>query len=210
MSKENKSTWRKDVQKVMYKAAVEQASSNGGFNYRWEHVQAVVTCGLKLAQLTNADSDIVEAAAWLHDIRKDTGDRHANEGAKYARDFLPNTDFPKEKIDAVSDAIKQHMGMWRETPLTILEAQVLWDADKLTKIGLTAVLHWAGGDIIRGRATTTDDMIKRLKSADYRRKTVESMHTEPAKQAAKDRFRAYNQFIKKIGYELTANDIFIL
>lgn len=210
MGKSKKPDWRGEVRRVMYEAARAQASADSGFNYRWEHVQAVVVCAVKLAKLTGADCDVVEAAAWLHDIRKETGDRHPKEGGKYARKFLTKTDFPKKKIDAVAAAIEQHMGLWRDTPLTNLEAQVLWDADKLTKIGLTALLHWTGADLQRGRTTTTDDMIARLKSADYRKKTVASMHTQPAKRAAKERFRAYNQFLKKVRRELSADDLFVL
>ena len=81
-------------------------------NYRWEHVKAVVMLARKLARLTNADEEIVEAAAWLHDIRKDAADNHPQEGATYARQFLPTTDFPPEKIEPVAQAIIDHMGLW--------------------------------------------------------------------------------------------------
>src|SRR5690606_7903429 len=115
------------------------------FNYRWEHVTTVVTLALRLAELTGADAEIVEAAAWLHDVCKYTdGSRHPIAGADFARTFLPTTDFPPDKVEAVAAAIADHMGLWRDEPLAVLEAQVLWDADKLAKIGLTAVFHWAG------------------------------------------------------------------
>ena len=40
------------------------------FAYRWEHVQAVVRLANRLAERTGADREIVEAAAWLHDVGK--------------------------------------------------------------------------------------------------------------------------------------------
>lgn len=207
MAKNRKPDWRREVRRVMYDAALQRSSVNGGFNYRWEHVQAVVTCAIKLADLTGADAEVVEAAAWLHDICKQAKELHPQEGAKYARKFLPTTNFPKKKISAVATAIEDHMGLWRDKPLTKLESQVLWDADKLTKIGLTALVHWTAGDVVRGRADTTKAIITRMQSADFRRKTVASMHTKPAQKAAKARFKAYDRFLKGLKDELKAADL---
>ena len=144
--KEAKKDWRKAVQQAMEKSSKDEAlrrfgTAEPGFNYRWEHVQAVVKLAVRLARLTGADKDVVEAAAWLHDVAKEKGAKHPEEGAKVARKLLPKTDFPAEKIEAVAQAVTQHMGLWREQPLTNLEAMVLWDADKLAKIGLTAARH---------------------------------------------------------------------
>ena len=135
--------WREAARAAMYEAAQGELLARHGttdvsFNYRWEHVTTVVTLALRLAGLTGADAEIVEAAAWLHDVRKHPdGNRHPIAGAAFARDFLPATDFPPGKIEATAAAIADHMGLWRDEPLTVLEAQVLWDADKLAKIGLT-------------------------------------------------------------------------
>lgn len=177
------------------------------FSYRWEHVQAVVSVAAKLAELTGADADVVEAAAWLHDICKEAGDRHPQEGARFALRFLPTTDFPPKKIKRVAKAIEEHMGLWRDKPLKKLESQVLWDADKLTKIGITAAVHWMGGDFTRGRIPSTEKLLKRLASADFRAKTVDSMHTEPAKRAAQTRFAAYDMMLAQLETEWNANDI---
>ena len=177
------------------------------FSYRLEHVRAVVTVANQLAKLTGADHDVIEAAAWLHDICKEAKNRHPQEGAKFAREFLPTTDFPVEKIEAVAVAIEEHMGLWRDEPLTRLESQVLWDADKLTKIGITAAAHWMGGDFTRGRIQSTENLIERLNSTNWRAKTVASMHTEPAKRAAQSRFAAYDHMLAQLSAEWHATDI---
>ena len=122
--------WRKAVKEVMREATEQELLNRYGsldvsFNYRWEHVTSVVTLAKKLAQLTGADSEVVEAAAWLHDIRKESGDSHAVEGAEFASNFLKETDFPPQKIERVAQAIEEHMGLWLEEPLTNLEAMVL-------------------------------------------------------------------------------------
>jgi uncharacterized protein len=112
------------------------------FNHRWEHVCQVVRLALYLTEATGADREIVEAAAWLHDVRKEQPS-HGVAGAAAAQEILVATDFPAGKIAAVTDAIRQHVGMFRPAgapPLTPIEAAVLWDADKLSKLGVEAVM----------------------------------------------------------------------
>lgn len=207
-----KKPWREAVEEVMRHATEAEALARFGkrkpaFNYRWEHVTAVVTLANKLAELTGADADVVEAAAWLHDVRKEAKEKHPQEGAKFARKFLPKTDFPAEKIEAVAQAIEAHMGLWLDEPLTNLEAQVLWDADKLAKIGLTAVFHFTGNVLAKGKPMTTDDLIEYGRDADWQTKTVASMHTEPARRAAAARLAAYNQLWESLESELRGDDL---
>jgi putative nucleotidyltransferase with HDIG domain len=57
---------------------------------RWAHVQGVAARAHSLAPVLGADADLLEAAAWLHDIGyapglADTG-LHALDGARYLRD----------------------------------------------------------------------------------------------------------------------------
>lgn len=204
--------WRKAVKKAMREATEQELKRRHGkidpsFNYRWEHVTAVVTLAQELAQLTGADPEIVEAAAWLHDIRKETKDRHPQEGAKFAREFLPTTDFPPQKIEAVAQAIEQHMGLWREKPLKNLESQVLWDADKLSKIGLTAAFHWTGSALAGTKSQELEQIILQARSADWQQKTVASMHTKPARRAAKKRLKSFNKLWDKLEAELNGADL---
>ncbi|MBP6440868.1 MAG: HD domain-containing protein, partial [Caldilineaceae bacterium] len=122
------------------------------FNYRWEHVQIVVGLALHLADLTGADREITEAAAWLHDICKGEPN-HGAAGARAARILLEHTDFPAAKIDAVALAISLHVGLQRPPgapPLQPLEAAVLWDADKLSKLGVQALAYNLGMSFMRG------------------------------------------------------------
>ncbi len=210
--KKKKLEWETAVRQAMYEAAMAEAGLRYGskvpaFNYRWEHVTAVVALAEKLAALTGGNRDIVVAAAWMHDIRKDAGNDHPDKGAEFARNFLLTTDFPKKKIKRVAEAIKQHMGLWRNEPLTILEAQILWDADKLTKIGLTAAVHWTSGSLAKGKPHTTRTLIKQGRAADWQEKTIASMHTKPARKAAKKRLKAYNKFWDKLEQELDGGDL---
>ena len=212
-SKNSHAAWHKAIKKEMRAATEREIISrygsldNASFNYRWEHVKTVVTLAKKLASLTGADPDIVVAAAWLHDVRKDAKNNHPQEGALFALEFLPQTDFPPEKIDRVAQAIVDHMGLWRDEPLTNLESQVLWDADKLAKIGLTAVFHWTGDALAGNKFRNVHDLIKRGRDADWQEKTVASMHTEPAQRAAQKRLVAYNKLWDELEAELEGDDL---
>ena len=217
MTKKNKpkkrKDWRKAAKKVMREATERELisrhgkSANPSFNYRWEHVKAVVTLAVKLAELTGADAEVVEAAAWLHDVRKETKNDHPQEGAKFSRSFLPQTDFPEKKIEAVARAIEEHMGLWRKKPLKKLESQVLWDADKLSKIGLTAAFHWTGSALAGTKSRDLAELIVKARSVDWQEKTVASMHTKPARHAAKKRLKSFNKLWNKLEAELNGDDL---
>lgn len=215
MAKSKKKEWRTACRYEMKKAALKEAKSRTGkkdpaFVYRWEHVKAVVAQARKLAKLTGADAQVVEAAAWLHDVKKfEDGQKHAKSGALFAQEFLPTTDFPKKKIEAVAHAISVHTGLWRDKPLENLEAQVLWDADKLTKVGLTATFHGLSRGLVREHSTTytTEEIIKSGKGHDWQDKTVASFHTSPARKAGVARLKAYRQLWKQLERELKGKDL---
>lgn len=168
---------------------------------------AVVALAVKLAELTGADLEVVEAAAWLHDVRKDAKDKHPEKGAAFARSLLSKTDFPKKKIEQVARTIEDHMGLWRDEPLSELESKVLWDADKLAKIGLTAAFHWTGWALAGTKLRGMRDLIDRAKTVDWQHKTVASMHTKPARKAAKARLKSYQKLWQNLEAELNGNDL---
>lgn len=204
--------WRSAVRQAMLRAADAEFRERNGtraaaFNYRWEHVNAVVNLALKLAKLVGADVDVVEAAAWLHDMAKREGETHAERGAQEARRFLSQTDFPLDKVELVCQAIAEHQGLWRDAPLTKPESMVLWDADKLSKIGLTAAIHWTGMALSGRDPVTTADLIANGRKASWQNKTVSSMHTKPARRAAEKRILAFNRFWDELEKELAAEDL---
>lgn len=204
--------WRNAAKSAAYEAAISEAKDYGenldlSFNYRWEHIKAVVVLALKLANMIDVDPDVVEAAAWLHDIAKTEGEDHAELGAREAGSLLENTNFPENKIRSVEQAIVQHKGLWRDEPLVDPAAMVLWDADKLSKIGLTAVIHWTGMLLVADTPMTSLDLISKGKDAAWQAKTVASMHTEPARLAAVARFKAFNAFWNELEAELKGDDL---
>jgi uncharacterized protein len=180
-------TWEQTVKEVACQAALADDRTRMGwadndermppFAYRWEHVQQVVRCGRWLLSQVEADADIVIAACWLHDVEKRLPN-HEQGGAEFARQFLPTTDFPTAKIEAVAKAIELHKGLWRPAkewrktepfrpalPLQPIEVALLWDADKLSKIGPTAFLQSHPAYLFeiqqKGQSTTTQQLISR-------------------------------------------------
>ncbi len=197
-------SWRRVCRREAYAAAdlEEREAWNTGpddsipFHYRWEHVQHVVSLAIWLAGETGADREIVEAAAWLHDVRKRETD-HAVRGAESAEAILRRTDFPQDKIAAVADAIRQHEGLTRDTlsPLEPLEAAVLWDADKLSKIGVQALMVAMSSPYVQGlslaeRRKRNQEFFETVLS-----KTVASMNTDPAHRLAEERYRQNIEFM---------------
>jgi len=210
--KKPKPDWRRVSKAAMRDATEREVRRRHGntapsFNYRWEHVTTVVTLAVKLAALSDADAEVVEAAAWLHEVCKESKAEHPAEGAKFARTLLATTDFPRKKIERVAKTIEDHMGLWLDSPLTNLESMVLWDADKLAKIGLTAAFHWTGGELAGNKLRDMDDLVAKARTADWQRKTVESMHTTPARRAARKRLKAYEKLWDNLEAELRGDDL---
>ena len=66
--------WRKVARKAALEASVIKIQVKWGctgrtFNYRWEHVQAVVRTGVRLAKLVGADVEIVDESDQTADMQ---------------------------------------------------------------------------------------------------------------------------------------------
>ena len=204
-------SWREVVREAAHQAAVREmkARQKGReilFNYRWEHVQSVARVAVRLAEILDADLEIVEAAAWLHDIAKGQGEDHGAEGAIQAEQILAETDFPPDRVPAVCDAIRKHVGLWVRDPVEPLEAAILWDADKLAKLGATSVLHFMGF-FFGGGPCTTAHLIERMKDTAWQERTLGSFHTAPAREAGKKRFELSQTFVRAAEAEQEARDL---
>ena len=195
--------WRATVMAAAQEQAIQEARDlwhldNGEplpFDHRYEHVAQVTALALRLARTLNADSpvdfEVVEAASWLHDVRKQQP-KHALAGAKAAREILAATDFPPAKIEAVADVISKHEGLFRPTgtpPLEPLEAAILWDADKLSKLGIQSVLTGLSTLHVFGKDLAARWHYVAEFAQNVLVRTVESMNTKPARQMAERRYR---------------------
>jgi uncharacterized protein len=112
----------------------------------FDHVLRVVRLAERLAQAEGADLEIVRAAALLHDAQGDDlqstpGDSaaaretHHHASAAFAARVLLAEGWPEARIAAVQHCIRAHRFRDQREPPQTLEAQILFDADKLDAIG---------------------------------------------------------------------------
>jgi len=127
--------------KEFYEESFEKATPEQK-DFFEDHVEKVVKFAKKFAEERNADLEIVEISAWLHDIASILGKykEHHIEGAKIAEEFLKSINYPQEKIDLVKDCILNHRGS-KERNVTTKEAQILIDADAMTHFEEIGVLR---------------------------------------------------------------------
>lgn len=153
--------------------------------------------------------EVLQAAVWLHDIVKshspEQGDvSDAERAAEEARAFLSGTDFPPSKVDAVCEAIRVHEGLFRDRPLEQLEAAILWDADKLSKLGATYLVHGlcirpAFDPIFQGKPTDTDLILHSLESwVGMGERIVASMNTQPGRAEGASRLSFLREFVEEL------------
>ena len=110
----------------------------------FDHVLRVLRLAERLAGEEGADIQVVRAAALLHDAEGSAPDSaqrlsHHHQSAQFAAGVLAEEGWPEERIEAVLHCIRAHRFRHDgETPQT-LEAQILFDADKLDVLGAIGV-----------------------------------------------------------------------
>jgi uncharacterized protein len=110
----------------------------------FDHVLRVLAVAERLAEQVGADGEVVRAAALLHDAAgavPGPGSGRANHeqaSAEFARSILAQEGWDAVRIEAVAHCVRAHRYRSVEAPQT-LEAQVLFDADKLDVLGAFGV-----------------------------------------------------------------------
>ena len=126
------------------------------------HVLRVYRMAERLALAEGADPEIVRAAALLHDALGATPGSaqggsaeerasHHQSSAEFAAHVLADEGWSMDRIAAVQHCIRAHRYRSSgETPLT-LEAQVLFDADKLDVLGAVGAARTIGYAVLDGQ-----------------------------------------------------------
>jgi uncharacterized protein len=119
----------------------------------FDHVLRVLALAEHLAQVEGADLEIVRAAVLLHDVEgeqtsegecqpaADDGRRskHHHASASFAQSVLAAEGWPEGRIAVVQHCIRSHRFRGASEQPQTLEAQILFDADKLDAIGAVGV-----------------------------------------------------------------------
>ena len=184
----------------------------------FDHVLRVVALADRIAQSEGADRDVVHAAALLHDIGLDEGRAgHATSAAKRAKDILSAQGYDESFCNAVAHAIEAHRFRSGPTPQT-LEAQVLFDADKLDAIGAIGVARAFAFGAHRGQklwGVVPPDYVDLPEGADPSQHTAvhefhvklnkikERLFTATGKQIAAERHAFMVAFYEQLDREVT-------
>ncbi len=208
--------WKEVITSVATARAVGESREKWGqapgekprFNYRLEHIKAVVAIARDLAHRLGGDLEVVEAAAWLHDLSKSydrwpEGDSHGAAGAEEARRLLERTDFPRGKVALVCEAIAKHPGLCKEGSIEPLEAAILWDADKLSKLGATSLVHFLCSAPSSEEPPTTESILAQGEEwLALAARIASSMTTAPAKEMAQERYEVVKVFYRQLKREM--------
>lgn len=213
--KPNQAGWLTSLQNDMALLTNQDAQKHWGsperqgapyYNARLEHIQQVERDALRLAREIPADEDILLAAVWIHDRHRPAyeGDEHAADSARWARTNLAALGFPAEKVQAVAYAIEHHVDLPGAIPESALEARLLWDTDKLAKIGpLNIVAYLCSHPAFPDQRITYERLaLLGLEKLERSRRLAESLYFELARSIARERYEQ-----QKIFYESLARDV---
>ena len=107
------------------------------------HLSLVVKYYKQLARFEKADEEIVELAAFLHDIGriKFDDENHEITGAFEAEKILQELNYPKGVIEEVKHCVKTHRGNY---PINSKAAEIIRDADAISHFDIIPVLVQIG------------------------------------------------------------------
>ena len=167
--------------------------SESKFNFWEEHIKYVVQEALILAEKYNADSEIVELGALLHDIASmakiGTRKEHHINGAEIAETILLKYNYPQDKIEKVKKCVFNHRS---SKNLTDIEDICVADADILAHFDNMPMLFDLFFNKNNGGYVTLPDLKDKLKEFfDYDYNDL----SERTKQSFNDRYKLICQIV---------------
>ena len=177
-----------------------------GTGHDYFHIERVVVNAKKILETENADSFLVELAAWTHDI----GDYKLHDGVDKSEElitaFLQSIQVENDTINKVLEIVSQVSFSKGNTPTTI-EAKIVQDADRLDAIGAVGIARcfaYGGsvGNILYNPYDNSKDASSVQHFYDKLFKLKDLMNTETAKQIAESRNRYMENFIEEFYNEV--------
>ncbi|MCF6277311.1 MAG: HD domain-containing protein [Anaerolineales bacterium] len=187
--------------------------------HNFDHILRVYRMAERLAKAEGADMEIVRAAALLHDAQGSAPGagsaraEHHQTSATFAVEILSAKGWDAERIAAVQHCILAHrFRNPAEQPQT-LEAQIIFDADKLDAIGAIGIARVIAYAALAGTpfyAPPSDRFLEtgeksagEIHSAYHEhlfklRKLPARMHTPSARAIAEERIRYLDGFFERL------------
>jgi len=126
----------------------DQCKQAEGYDFWNEHIKLVVKNALDLADKYNADREIVELGALLHDIAlvSRVGDRneHNERGAEIAVKLLEEYNYPKDRTERVRKCVLHHRNSHNSTSVEetcVADADILAHFDNIPMIFSSAFVR---------------------------------------------------------------------
>lgn len=119
--------------KIFVEDECKKPTSKYGYEPFPFHFVPMVKYALELADEMGGDKEIIEVAAWLHDIGSIIYGRedHHITGAKVAEEKLKELNYPAEKIEMVKKCILNHRGS-KQNERQSLEEKIVAEADVMS------------------------------------------------------------------------------
>ncbi len=178
------------------------------YNYRFDHIQEVVALAKHLASGLDVDMEVIILSAWLHDLAKPgvggiSAKHHGIASAKLAEDILAEEGIDAKTIARVSDAIHKHVGLTIKKPLQPIEAQILWEADKILKLGMIGLIQGLLNGIRLFPGRSMSEIAESLHEfIPLALDITECMVTERGKKLAQERLGSFKKLSKYLDREL--------
>lgn len=221
-------------QKIRDKVAILM---QGDSAHDLDHVERVYRLALTIARQESLKQDIdfevLEAACLLHDIggeaeAKDLSGQtdHAEVSAEMAGPILTELGFSQEKIKHIQNCILSHRYRNDYEPTTI-EAQILFDADKLETIGAIGLARsyaWIGrhkakiykpadnleeyvkanlvGGVNNGRIKDKSLHSTQIQYEVKDKYIIDNLHTKTAQEIGQERLTYYKNFLDRLEREV--------
>lgn len=182
------------------------------------HVKRVVKLATQLAEVEQAELNVVLPAAWLHDCVSYPKDhalraKSALHAANKAIDFLMRIDYPEQYLEAIHHAIQAH-SVSGGGIANSLEAKIVQDADRLDALGAIGIARciqvssqlqrplyteedaFAEYRVLDDQQFTLDHFYKKLLNL------VDSMNTETGKSIAVQRTMFMRTYLEQLALEI--------
>ena len=159
-----------------------------GYDFWNDHIKNVVKNSVELAKKYDADVEIVELGALLHDIAmpSEIGPReeHHVYGSKIADELLTKLNYPEDRKERVKECILRHRGS-KELPRNTIEEQCVADADVIAHFDcIPSLFHLAFGKNEMGMSIENGtEFVKNKLERDYNKLS------EKTREEIKDRYK---------------------
>lgn len=191
----------------------------------FDHVLRVADLAERIGRAVGADLEVLRAAALLHDAAgaapgEGRRESHEQASADFASEVLAQEGWTIERVQAVTHCIRAHRYRGAEPPAS-LEAQVLYDADKLDVVGAFGVARTIAYALQAGQPVFAEPSSSFRESGrgepgephsayhEYLfklRHAVERLHTEPARRLGRRRVELLHRFFEQLASEARGED----